>query len=370
MTAAPANRILVGALVDPWSTGSLNPSQWSSLIQEARSANLLGSLAERLHQAGMEAEPSAKRHLDGARQLGTRQRQSVLWEIHRLQIALSKLQVPIVLLKGAAYVISDQLIARGRLFGDIDILVPRQSLGDVESQLMLNGWVTAKSSAYDQQYYRKWMHELPPMVHIHRGTVLDVHHNILPLTARSRPDSDKIIARSNVCTISGLDVINIPSHEDLVIHSMTHLVHEGELNNGLRDLYDIDGMLRGFSGDSSFWKRLTNNSVTNDLAWPVLFGLILVQMVFSTPVPAEVLAELSARSGNATPNNWLKAIYAKALPAHRAEGPTTIANVARSFIYVRAHAMRMPIHMLARHLLIKAWMRMFATPNEQNQRSH
>ena len=369
MTTVPANRILVGALGDPRSIGSLNPAQWSSLIQEARSANLLGSLAERLDQAGIDAEPRAKRHLDGARQLGARQRQSVLWEIHRLQIALGSLQVPIVLLKGAAYVISDQLVARGRLFGDIDILVPRESLGDVESRLMLNGWVTAKSSAYDQQYYRKWMHELPPMVHIHRATVLDVHHNILPLTARSTPDSGKIIARSTVCAISGLDAIRIPSREDLVIHSMTHLVHEGELHNGLRDLYDIDGMLRSFSVDPSFWVRLTNFSVTNDLASHVLFGLTLVQMVFSTPVPAQVLAELSANSGHATPSGWLKVIYAKALPADRSEGATTIASIARSFIYVRAHAMRMPVHMLARHLLFKAWMRMSATSSEQNQQS-
>ena len=182
-------------------------------------------------------------------------------------------------------------------------------------------------------------------------------------------DSGKIIARSTVCAISGLDAIRIPSREDLVIHSMTHLVHEGELHNGLRDLYDIDGMLRSFSVDPSFWVRLTNFSVTNDLASHVLFGLTLVQMVFSTPVPAQVLAELSANSGHATPSGWLKVIYAKALPADRAEGATTIASIARSFIYVRAHAMRMPVHMLARHLLFKAWMRMFATSSEQNQQS-
>jgi len=56
--------------------------------------------------------------------------------------------------------------------------------------LMLEGWVSGHRSAYDQRYYRKWMHEIPPMTHIRRQTVLDLHHNILPETARLRTRAD------------------------------------------------------------------------------------------------------------------------------------------------------------------------------------
>ena len=57
--------------------------------------------------------------------------------------------------------------------------------GAAEAALMLDGWASGHRSAYDQRYYRTWMHELPPMQHIQRGTVLDVHHAIAPLMPRA-----------------------------------------------------------------------------------------------------------------------------------------------------------------------------------------
>jgi hypothetical protein len=65
-------------------------------------------------------------------------------------------------------------------------------LPQAESALMLDGWATTHHDPYDQRYYRRWMHELPPFQHIHRLTTLDVHHGILPDTARLRPDSGKL----------------------------------------------------------------------------------------------------------------------------------------------------------------------------------
>ncbi len=51
-----------------------------------------------------------------------------------------------------------------------------------------------KSDPYDDLYYRQWMHELPPLVHGERGRMVDVHHTILPLTARPTPDAQALIA--------------------------------------------------------------------------------------------------------------------------------------------------------------------------------
>ncbi|RXL80730.1 hypothetical protein EO238_31730, partial [Citrobacter sp. AAK_AS5] len=81
----------------------------------------------------------------------------------------------IVVLKGAAYAMARLPVADGRIFGDVDILVPHETLADVESALMLAGWASIHRDPYDQRYYRMWMHEIPPMRHLHRGTVIDVH---------------------------------------------------------------------------------------------------------------------------------------------------------------------------------------------------
>ncbi len=347
---------LIAILGDPHLAEALDEAQWSVLVCTARNSNLLGALAECLEDAQITAPPPATRHLEGARQLSRRQRQSVVWEAYQLQRALAGLKVPVLLLKGAAYVMSQDLVAKGRTFGDVDILVPRPSVGDVESQLMLSGWVSAKTDPYDQRYYRQWMHEIPPMTHIRRDTTLDVHHTILPLTARNAPDPAQIIARSLPIAKPGLDTLRVPCPEDLVIHSITHLVHEGELHNGLRDLRDIDSMLRHFPSSDDFWTRLVQYSAGNDLAQPVLLGLHLARQVFGTPIPGTVFDELTSAGNSKTPDRFLVAIYTKALQPVANDEPDFLAVIARSLIYVRSHALRMPLPQLARHLSTKAWM--------------
>lgn len=357
MTTRQANDRFLAALGDPALVRSFTDRQWSDLIADARSANVLGALSELLAKAHVAPAQQAARHLDGARQLSGRQRQSVIWEVHRLQAALGKLGVPVLLLKGAAYVMARETVALGRLFGDIDILVPSQSIEAVERELTINGWVSAKSSTYDQRYYRQWMHEIPPMTHIRRGTVLDVHHTILPLTARHAPDPAQIIARSRPIDVPGIATIRVPCQEDMVIHSITHLVHEGELHNGLRDLRDIDCMLRDFSKQVGFWDRFGQFAAQNDLAQPVLLGLHLARRVFATPIPEAVFADLCAQSDTYRPASWLMAIYSQALRSGRHDGDAAIVKFARWLIYVRAHALRMPLPQLSRHLATKAWMR-------------
>lgn len=357
---------LISALLQPTQTSSLGPREWSDLLATARSANLLGRLAERLHAAGVAYPAAAARHLDGARQLSERQHRSVVWEAHCLQRALQKLNVPVVLLKGAAYVLAGLPVSRGRLFGDIDILVPRAALGDVEVRLMVNGWVSAKTDAYDQMYYRQWMHEIPPMMNLRRGTVIDVHHTILPLTSAHRPDAERILARSTA--LAELPALRIPCAEDLVIHSITHLMHEGELHNGLRDLSDIDALLRDFGATPGFWERLPRHAIEHELAGPVGFGLRLVQHFFHTPVPATVLEGLGSHRRTGVSARLLESAYHFAIRPD-GEGRSTVTTVAANFaLYVRAHALRMPAPLLLRHLTHKALMRRkAATPQAETR---
>ena len=359
MTPAGPCTPLLRALAQPESTASLSPPEWSRLLSIARSVNLLGTLAERVHQAQVAVPEPVARHLDGARQLAARQRLSVLWEVHNLQSALEPLGVPVVLLKGSAYVIGRHPASVGRLFGDIDVLVPRAALGEVESALMLDGWVSAKTSTYDQRYYRQWMHELPPMVNLRRGAVVDIHHTILPPTSRHSPDPARIIDRAS--PVEGLPGIRVPSPEDLVIHSITHLVHEGELHNGLRDLVDIDTMLRGFSAQLGFWPRFTQAVTQHGLAQPVAFGLALAQRFMATPVPVDVWQAMAAHG----PSPGLHAVYGRALQAPARGHADVVDTLASTLVYIRAHWLRMPPGLLMRHLATKAWMGWRERPDEQ-----
>lgn len=345
---------LLQTLAQPQRAQDLGGGQWTSLIGLARACNLLGTLEARLRAADVAVPAAPARHLDGVRQLALRQRLSVRWEAHELARALRPLAGPVLLLKGAAYLLGESPSGEGRLFGDIDLLVPREQLGEAEKRLMLSGWVSAKRDPYDQRYYREWMHELPPMTHLRRGSSLDLHHNLLPLTARHHPDMAALLARAR--PLPGFPGLYVPAPEDLLIHSLTHLVHEGELHHGLRDLVDIDAMLRAYpQQDAAFWARLEAAVQGHGLQQPVALGLRLVEQELGTPLPPTLLAEARRE-----PPRWLLTAFHHAL--HAVAGSSARAPFSEFLIYLRGHALRMPPGLLMRHLAIKAWRDATAKP--------
>ena len=69
--------------------------------------------------------------------------------------------------------------------------------------------------------------------------MIDVHHTILPLTARPTPDAAAMIADS-VPLENGLRVL---SPADMIVHAAAHLFADGDLAGGLRNLWDIDRLV-------------------------------------------------------------------------------------------------------------------------------
>jgi hypothetical protein len=334
--------------------GGLGLPQWEELIRQARRTNLLARLACCLEERDLLARvPLAPRvHLEAAMTLAAAQADAVRREVEYVRNALAKAGIDIVLLKGAAYLMAGLPAARGRVFSDIDILVPLERLREVEVALKLHGWVTTHHSAYDQRYYRKWMHELPPLRHVIRMAVLDVHHAILPRTARLKPASAKLLAASR--PIAGEDRLRILAPTDLVLHSMAHLFHNEEFSQGLRDLADLDSLLRHFGGQPGFWEQLPDRAVELDLSRPLYYGLRHARRLFGTPVPRA--AELKVEAGRPTRlvGRLMDALYECALRPVAPGDRDLVAPLARQALFVRAHWLRMPPLLLAYHLTRKA----------------
>ena len=298
--------------------------------------------------------PQPREHLEWSHAIAERHTQAVHWEVTLIRKALAKVGVPVILLKGAAYVMANLPSARGRLFSDIDIMVPKDSLNAVEAALMLHGWAATHHDAYDQRYYRTWMHELPPMQHIKRSTVIDVHHAILPETAYVHPDPEKL--RAAACALDGYDDLQVFAPVDMVLHSAAHLFHEGELDNGLRDLVDIDGLLRHFSSLPSFWPELVERAKELELTRPLFYALALCR---AYPAHAHPFGYDGSRQESVAPtgppwHSWIASLPARSCRFTQA-APTGLTGTARWMLYVRANWLRMPPLMLARHLFHKAF---------------
>ncbi len=354
-------KLLINALVKPKTVLALSATDWSLLIRLGRNANLLASVASRLETEELSAQiPKAPlAHLQAAARLAEKQVRGVRFEIDRIQEALAKLDIPVVVLKGAAYVIADLPPARGRLFSDIDILVPKNKLDDVERTMMLNGWMTGHHDDYDQQYYRTWMHELPPLKHVTRQTVIDIHHAILPETARLQPDSHKLLA--DAVPVAGKEGVLALAPVDMVLHSATHLFHEGELENGLRDLVDLDALLRHFSKDEAFWNLLVERAVEMDLTRPLYYALRYTQQMLQSPVPDAVMKLAIATGKPSMPLAWLMdLLFAHALMPDHPSCDDVFTPLARWMLYIRSHYLRMPFHLLIPHLVRKAIKKRFS----------
>lgn len=346
---------LTRILREPLAARRLSETEWDLLLRQGRRAGLMARLGLVLRQAAvLEAAPAAaRRHLDAAWAVAQRVQEAVDWELTRIRAALQERDAPLVLLKGAAYVADGLPVAAGRLFGDVDLLVPEDRIAQVEAALMAHGWAPVKLSAYDQRYYRRWMHEIPPLEHVRRQTVIDVHHNILPRTARFHPDAALLFAAARPAARA--PGFFVPAPVDLVIHCTTHLFHEGETDRALRDLLDLDGLLRHFAAtEPGFWDALVPRARALDLARPLYYGLRYARRLLGTPLPPAV--EQAAQAGAPA---WpvrlaMDALAREGFRPRHASCRNAFTPLAHFALYVRGHWLRMPPHLLLPHLVRKA----------------
>lgn len=347
--------LLITVLCFPETVATLDEAAWGLLIRQARNANVLGQMlsAVEAHVSCDQWPLRAQQSFLAEKNVADHRYASLLWEIDVLSRALAPANIRPVLLKGAAYALEKKPFARFRNFGDIDVLVPHNKLNEVERLLLASGWLTTKVDEYDQMYYRRWMHELPPMRHIHRGTNLDVHHAILPLTARYKPDSGILLA--SVRQSSGLPSVDILCPEDMFLHGAAHLFCEGESENSLRNLLDLRNLWIDSFTDKNSVAVLVNRAVELDLTVVLALAGRYLERIFglkSAEGIAEVMKGMGLMPKYLAWHDWLfDAVFLGFHPSCQQANQA----IARQVLYLRSHYLRMPFFLLIRHLLHKSW---------------
>ena len=327
------------------------------LLRQARSANLLSRVAVLCAEKNLTSRlpQRMQNHLQSARAVAVANHRSVKWEAKQIELALLADEIPFCLLKGGAYVVGQSVAAKGRVFSDVDILVPKELLEKTERLLIEKGWMCTNFDAYDQRYYRSWMHELPPLQHMKRGTTLDVHHAIIPPTARIKSNISKFWECAH--KVDKHKVLYIPDDKDLVLHSAVHLFCDGELENGLRDLSDLDLLLRDCSANDEFWVGLLARAVELNLQRPLFYALRYTQALLDTPVPFDVLASSAQGSPGKWAAKWMDVLFYRALAPDHASCNDHWTGLARWMLFVRSHWLKMPPLQLAQHLARKGYKR-------------
>ena len=364
-------RLLLGVLRAPETAATLRPAELDLVLRVARRVRVLGRLADRLGRLGLISglPAAAREQLESTTVVVAARLRSVRWELDRLLAALqTRPGLRVVALKGSAYLLADLPNAPGRVFADVDLLFAEDQLADAERALLEHGWRGTKLTAYDQHYYRAWTHELPPLVHEDREVEADLHHNILPRTARLKPSGARLLERTQPIERTAFHRLG---DADLVLHAMTHLMYDSAIADGLRDLVDIDDLLREFAASNSgFWPALWMRATELDLSRPAYYALRYAHRLLGTPVPEAVLQ----RSREGAPPRLIGALMDSVVPValfpRHPDAPSFGSAVARSLLYMRSLWIRMPVILLTRHLLYKLYVgrirplvgRVFRTP--------
>lgn len=330
--------------------------EWELLVRQARAAGVLSRLTFFLEISEKPQPPAfVCRHLEAAKKYWLSQKRIVNWELYHLKRVFEQLQLPLILLKGTAYSAGSLNAGLGRVFSDIDILVPKQRLQDVKDALKWDGWLSESLNSYDQRYYKRWMHELPPLRHVKRGTTLDIHHNILPRTCALCPDAELLLSSATEVAGEGLWLLG---PEDMVLHSASHLFWGGEFENGLRDLSDIDLLLREFSENNvGFWQKLINRADELGLNLPLFYALRYTHKILATPMPDKLVEEMGIVVAGLK-NKVMDGLFIRGLKPYHPSCDDLLTGLARWLLYIRSHWLKMPWYLLLPHLSRKAWMRL------------
>lgn len=347
---------LLKVLRDPGVAREFSVDDWNLMLRQAKRLRLVSRLGFLIEDQGL-ADDCPRRFREttlAARSAVHFQQVQIGREARRVAQALDGLDTPLVLLKGAAYLEAGLPHSRGRHMSDIDVLVPEERIPDVEERLLNQGWEPQKLDAYDQRYYREWMHEIPPLRHPEHGIEIDVHHALLPLTARVRPNPRLLRERSRPI---GKGPYRVLSPVDMVLHGAAHLFYDGEIAGALRDLIDLHQMLGHFGAESDFWTELPARAERLELHRPLFYSLHFCELLLGTGIPPETLARVREQGAPPKPVGRLMDLLVPPVLRPRLPGEGG-APVAAWLLFVRSHWLRMPPWLLARHLNRKAWRRM------------
>jgi hypothetical protein len=183
-----------------------------------------------------------------------------------------------VLLKGAALRLTAYRDSAERLFADIDVLVPRDSL-----QIAVAALVEADyepESEDRNKLYLEHHHHL--ILRKAQGFVVEVHWALEPATSPFRLDAAAFLRDAREVTTPGGTPARVPGPEHMVLHLSHQNLEDGF--SQLRRLVDVDRVIA--NAPDFDWPRLAAEATRMRVQGLVALTLRLAEVLLGTSVPA------------------------------------------------------------------------------------
>lgn len=318
-----------------------NGSVWTYFLQQAREQGLTARYYFTLQKLNLlEAVPcQIKFHGESAAHYAAKQQHSLYYELSLLEPLFKSAKFPCLLLKGAAYRVQSLPFSYGRLFSDIDLLVPYQHLKQVRDQLFFYGFYEGNLSDYDRQYYLRWSHQNPPLYHIDRSTVLDLHHHIYPTASAMNINVQPMFDHAEMLPGSAFKV---PKVAHLFIHAAVHLFYQEETHKLVKDIIDLNELLDHVATQKQF-EFLLRQSTEMNVESAVSNACYVLAKIFDNQNARQLLQQV-----NKAPQHFICTLLTQMLK------PTSIfAGFAKPLWFFRGHFLKMRWQILMYHAIAK-----------------
>lgn len=329
-----------------------SPQQWTVFLQQARQQGLTARFYYLLQTRQLldQVPLQVKLHGESGARYAQKQQHTLYSELQQLESLFAGADYPCLLLKGAAYRSQALAVSYGRLFSDIDILVPAEKLRHVRDRLFFYGFREGEMTDYDRDYYLNWSHQNPPLQHYQRGTVIDLHHHIYPTASARTIDITPLF--THAVNIPG-SVFKVPASAHLFIHAAVHLFYQEETHKLTKDVIDLNDLLLEVQHQQQLDFMLEQAGIMSvqsaviNACWVLykLFNNVAAKAALESPIlPAPQLRVC---------NMLLTMLQGQPVPAW----------FARQLWFVRGHSLKMRWQVLVYHSLakpasgIKRWLR-------------
>jgi len=320
---------------------------WTTLIQQARQQALLGSCYFLLLDLGLynKIPEKVQNHLLSGAIYAEKQKITLHNELAHLEKFFAGAPYPCVLLKGTAYHLANVPLARGRVFSDIDLLVPQVDFPDALERLNQAGFIEFELSDYDRQYYLRWSHQHPPLIHFLRGASVDLHHHIYPVSSGENVLVEPILQQAVKIPASAFA---LPTGPQLFIHAAVHLFYQDESHKLCKDLWDLYQLYQHNTEQHSLQSLVTAGIELNAGA-ALYYALDILHWLFDIPLDEDCRAALSAFASHRQ-RRQIRWLLQRLL-----DNDSKSQHLAASLWIIRGHLLKMGPVTLLYHSLAKSW---------------
>ena len=328
------------ALANPAHLQFLALGEWSRLLRHAQRNQLLARLATlALGQESLGALPQLPRlQLEQARQAATAQRQQRQRDLQALMQLLEPAGFVVVALNGTAHWLHEIAPTNDQQCAGLDIWVDSGHWERLAATLRSGGWLPADTGPADQAGRVRWNAAPGAQGPVRRAAVLTVHSQMLPaLPCAQAGLALQLQARLAVPEIPGL---HVPAPSDLVLCAVAQVFHTDGGAQALRDLSDVDVLLRRFAPQPAFWSDLVQRAAELELSRALYYGLRHSVRLFATPVPDSARRARRAVAPPLRMNRLMDGLWSRVLCTPHASGRQSIRQFCRDLLRLRARWLR------------------------------